>query len=137
MNIEQFRQSLKVKWLDYYRENRSWLTRVGVWVSCEGQRRPSSSFILATMSVLEPQFTQLLPLIVDLTSNPDRIVIAIGLNFNPDEELEAIAGESGTSEDSVKMLPGSTQTLKIASNAALNRPSAIADEACRGVRGDR
>jgi hypothetical protein len=47
---------------------------LGVWVNCDGQRRPSSSFILATLSVLEPELTQMLPLIVDLSSNPDRII---------------------------------------------------------------
>ncbi|WP_346291049.1 DUF5331 domain-containing protein [Sphaerothrix gracilis] len=88
MNTEQLRQALRQKWLDYYRENRSWLVRLGVWVTCQGQRRPSSSFILATLAILEPQLGQLLPLVVDLSSNPDRIVAALGLNFNPDEALE-------------------------------------------------
>lgn len=90
MNIEHLRRSLKALWLDYYRENRVWLTKLGVWVNCEGNRRPSSSFILGTLSVLEPQLTQMLPLVVDLSSNPDRVVMALGLNFNPDEELAAI-----------------------------------------------
>ncbi|MBI4779940.1 MAG: hypothetical protein HY785_01315 [Oscillatoriophycideae cyanobacterium NC_groundwater_1537_Pr4_S-0.65um_50_18] len=102
MNIEHLRRSLKVQWLDYYRENRVWLTRLGVWVNCEGNRRPSSSFILATLSVLEPQLTQMLPLVVDLSSNPDRIVIALGLNFNPDEELTAI---EQASPEELKLLP--------------------------------
>ncbi|HEY9626320.1 MAG TPA: DUF5331 domain-containing protein [Coleofasciculaceae cyanobacterium] len=102
MNIEHLRRSLKVQWLDYYRENRVWLTRLGVWVNCEGNRRPSSSFILATLSVLEPQLTQMLPLVVDLSSNPDRIVMALGLNFNPDEELTAI--EQASAEE-LKLLP--------------------------------
>ncbi|NEQ34393.1 MAG: DUF5331 domain-containing protein, partial [Leptolyngbya sp. SIO4C5] len=29
MNTEQLRQALRQKWLDYYRENRSWLVRLG------------------------------------------------------------------------------------------------------------
>lgn len=90
MNIEHLRKTLKAQWLNYYRENRSWLIRLGVWVNCEGKRRPSASFILATLSTLEPQLLEILPLVVDLSSNPDRIVLALGLNFNPDEELEAI-----------------------------------------------
>jgi hypothetical protein len=102
MNIEHLRRSLKAKWLGYYRENRTWLTRLGVWVNCEGNRRPSSSFILATLSVIEPQLTQMLPLVVDLSSNPDRIVMALGLNFNPDEELTAI---EQASPEEMKMLP--------------------------------
>ncbi len=90
MNIEHLRTTLKAQWLNYYRENRSWLIRLGIWVNCEGKRRPSSSFILATLSTLEPQLLEILPLVVDLSSNPDRIVLALGLNFNPDEELEAM-----------------------------------------------
>lgn len=109
MNTEQFRQSLKLKWLKYYRDNRAWLEQLGVWVSYEGQRRPSSSFILATVSVLEPRLCQMMPIVVGLSSNPDRVVKAMGLNFSPDEELEkAIASgllsESSQSED-IKLLP--------------------------------
>ncbi|WP_416675155.1 DUF5331 domain-containing protein [Egbenema bharatensis] len=109
MNIEHLRKSLKAQWLTYYRDNRSWLTHLGVWVTCEGERRPSSSFILGTLSTLEPQLVQLLPLIVDLSSNPDRIVIALGLNFNPDDELESFeAAEQLVANGhthSVRMLP--------------------------------
>jgi|GEM_PF-2979939 len=126
MNTEQLRRSLKAKWLTYYRENRPWLIRLGVWVDVEGQRRPSSSFILATLSVLEPQLTQLLPLIVDLSSSPDRIVRALGLNFNPDKELDRLPeGEA------LRMLPsGPTETLTLASQTAVN-------DDCRRLRKDQ
>lgn len=112
MNTKHLRQTLKAQWLTYYRENREWLTRLGVWVTCEGKRRPSSSFILATLSTLEPELVQLLPLIVDLTSNPDRIVIALGLNFNPDDELETLAQDS-TSNGQIKMLPGGASVVDV------------------------
>jgi hypothetical protein len=132
VNIEHLRRSLKVTWLTYYRENRSWLVRLGVWVNCDGQRRPSSSFILATLSVLEPQLTQLLPLVVDLSSNPDRIVAALGLNFSPDSELEALAAD--TSDEALRMLPGGDRTVKFAnSNPPSRLPTAI-DESCEGIR---
>lgn len=111
VNTEQFRQSLKLKWLKYYRDNREWLTQLGVWISYEGQRRPSSSFILATVSVLEPRLCQLMPIVVGLSSNPDRVVKAMGLNFSPDEELEkAIAdgllSDSSESEEMRLLPPG-------------------------------
>ncbi len=106
MNIVQLRQSLREQWLGYYRDNRQWLTRLGIWVNCDGQRRPSSSFILATLSVLEPELTQMLPLIVDLSNHPDRIVSALGLNFNPDAELKALEPNAAAIGDKpVKMLP--------------------------------
>ena len=90
MNIQQLRHSLKVKWLLYYRQNRPWLTKLRIWGTYEGQRRPSSSFILATLANLEPQLVQMLPFIVALSNNPDQIVVALGLNFNPEEELKSL-----------------------------------------------
>ena len=93
MNIQQLRQSVKIKWLSYYEENRSWLVKMRVWATYDGLRRPSSGFILATLSVLEPQFNQLISFILNLNNNPDEIVTALGLNFNPDEELCLIDSE--------------------------------------------
>ena len=93
MNIKQLRQSVKIKWLSYYEENRSWLVKMRVWATYDGLRRPSSGFILATLSVLEPQFNQLISFILNLNNNPDEIVTALGLNFNPDEELCLIDSE--------------------------------------------
>ncbi len=93
MNIQQLRQSLKLKWLSYYEENRSWLAKIRVWGTYDQLRRPSSGFILATLSVLEPQFEEILPFILDLNNNPDEIITALGLNFNPDEELSLLKVE--------------------------------------------
>ena len=113
MNIVQLRQSLKDKWLTYYRDNRPWLARLAVWVNCNGQRRPSSSFILATLSVLEPELTAFLPLVVDLNSNPDRIVMALGLNFNPDRALDSLAKVDATVDEEVKLLPASGRVSRV------------------------
>lgn len=89
MNIQQLRHALKVKWLLYYQQNRPWLTKIRIWGTFEGKRRPCSSFILATVTNLEPKLIEVLPFIVQLNSDPDQIVAALGLNFNPDEELKA------------------------------------------------
>lgn len=115
VNIQHLRQSVKAQWLDYYRENRDWLSKLGVWVTCEGKRRPSSGFILATLTTLEPQLTQLLPLIVDLTGNPDRIIMALGLNFNPDDELKDIARaeEKAAANGKTKMLPAKPSFVEV------------------------
>ena len=93
MNPEQLRHELREMWLSYYRDNRHWLSRLEIWITYNHQRRPSSSFILATVSVLNPQLTQLLPLLVDLNHDPDQMVEALGLNFNPEEALGAITPE--------------------------------------------
>ncbi|MBW4476462.1 MAG: DUF5331 domain-containing protein [Tolypothrix brevis GSE-NOS-MK-07-07A] len=94
MNIQQLRESLKIKWLNYYFENRPWLVKMQIWGTYDGERRPSSGFMLATLSVLEPQLDEIFPLIVDLNSNPDRIVAALGLNFNPDRHLDLMKLEN-------------------------------------------
>nr|WP_199333416.1 DUF5331 domain-containing protein [Oculatella sp. FACHB-28] len=139
VNVEQLRQSVKAKWLGYYRENRSWLIRLGVWVNCEGQRRPSSSFILATLSILEPHLTQMMPLVVDLSTNPDRIVAALGLNFNPDSELSELEAlnqaEDDPADEPLRMLPsGATDAVNPAIAPSPSRRSAMIDEDCRGIR---
>lgn len=139
MNVEQLRQSVKAKWLGYYRENRSWIIRLGVWVNCEGQRRPSSSFILATLSILEPRLTQLMPLVVDLSTNPDRIVAALGLNFNPDSELSELEAlkeaEDDSDDEPLRMLPsGATDAVNPVIAPSPSRLPAIIDEDCRGIR---
>ncbi|PSB24872.1 hypothetical protein C7B82_26015 [Stenomitos frigidus ULC18] len=139
MNTEQIRQSVREKWLTYYAENRQWLSRLGVWVNCDGQRRPSSGFILATLSVLEPRLAQLLPLVVDLSSNPDRIVMALGLNFNPEEQLDKVSegAVNETTNGSRKLLPAALHEINIqASQVPMKAPAQI-DEDCRGSRDRR
>ncbi|WP_176726973.1 DUF5331 domain-containing protein [Nostoc sp. KVJ20] len=101
MNIQNLRQSLKHKWLIYYNQNISWLVKMRVWGTYDGLRRPLSGFILATLSVLEPQFDEILAFMLDLNNDPDKIVIALGLNFNPDEELRLIKSEHSVATSQV------------------------------------
>lgn len=141
MNTEQIRQSVREKWLTYYAENRPWISRLGVWVNCDGQRRPSSGFILAALAALEPRLAQLLPLIVDLSHNPDRIVMALGLNFNPEDYVGAITSQPGkpneTTNGSVKMLPAALNEINIQANQVPDKIPARMDEDCRGSRDRR
>ena len=136
MNVEELRQVLKIKWLDYYRNNRAWLSRLGVWVTCDGKRRPSSSYILATLSILEPQLTQMFPLIVELSNNPDRIIDAIGLNFNPEEELKRVdRGSTPVAPKEIAgMLPAGAApvSLEFPPRPHLTTAAAL-DEACEGI----
>ncbi|MFB2768483.1 DUF5331 domain-containing protein [Pelatocladus sp. BLCC-F211] len=94
MNIEQLRESLKLKWVKYYFQNRPWLVKMRIWGTYDGERRPSSGFILATLSVLEPELDEILPLLLELNNNPDCIVTALGLNFNPEEQLHLLEGHN-------------------------------------------
>ncbi len=128
VNTEKLRQSLKAKWLAYYRENSHWLNRLQVWVTCKGQRRPNSSFILGTLATLDPQFKQMLPLIVDLNKDPDEIVVSLGLNFDPDKEINALP-EGRKDADLVRMLPPAAENA----TESPSRAAAKVDESCEGV----
>lgn len=68
MNSQELRRSLRLKWLTYYRHNRQWIDKLGIWVNAGGQRRPSASFMLGTLATLEPDLASLLPLVVDLSN---------------------------------------------------------------------
>ncbi|WOD41583.1 DUF5331 domain-containing protein [Nodosilinea sp. E11] len=138
MNSKQLRRSLKIKWLTYYRDNREWIDKLGIWVTSNGHRRPSSGFILGALATLEPDLTNLLPLVVDLSSNPDRIISALGLDTSPVKELAAL-------EKAHKMLPSSPQSeVSLASAEAvtpltIDAPPPLSpaydDEACSGAGG--
>ena len=135
MNIERLRQTLRRKWLSYYRNNRSWLVKLGIWVSCDGHRRPSSSFILATVSVLEPRLTDLFPLIVDLSHDPDRVVQVLGLDFDPDEVLASAQTSTTITSQDIKMLPSSSAPEGEYITAEVQTASVIdptADQDCQG-----
>lgn len=111
MNTEELRQSAKEKWLNYYRENRTWIARLATWGNYKGQRRPSSSFILACLSVLEPELPKLLPIMVELSNDPDRLVSVLGLNFNPENELKLLLARETAALEAAKvmqLLPSNT-----------------------------
>lgn len=105
---EQFKAELKDKWLNYYQKNRSWLQHYmdessGWYESVEYEdeelenleldedyspRRPQNYFILGVINVLEPSVQGLLALTASLTTDSERIVTALGLDFDPEIELK-------------------------------------------------
>ncbi len=137
MDIQHLRHSLKVKWLLYYRQNRPWLVRLRIWGTFDGQRRPASSFILAALSTLEPELTQMLPFIVDLSNHPDQVVAALGLNFNPDAELKLMTQAKPVvvetdSNGTVPVTLLETEANEAPAAEVSNLPSWV-DESCHGV----
>ncbi len=140
MNIQHLRHSLKVKWLLYYRQNRPWLVKIQIWGTFDGQRRPSSSFILAVLSTLEPELTEILPFVIDLSNHPDQIVAALGLNFNPDVELKLmtqakpVVVETNSEQDGLSAMTleaGVSEDISPTTQVS-NLPSWV-DETCNGV----
>lgn len=156
MDIQQLRQSLKIKWLLYYRRNRPWMTKLRIWGTYDGQRRPSSSFILATLTNLEPQLVQMFPFIVALSNHPDQIVAALGLNFNPEVELKSLSETANITEinsnnavvysspvvqtnengkrGSAPKLPVASQEVRVAPSNRVSNIASWVDESCQGVR---
>ena len=164
MNVQQLCHALKVKWLLYYRQNRPWLTKLRIWGTFAGKRRPSSSFILATAINLEPQLLEILPFIVSLSSNPDQVIVALGLDFNPEEEMKSLTeatpvvaanttngnvpiassmvktnanGKNGNGLSEQPILPKAQSSVSLSSpTQATNLPSWL-DESCKGVGWNR
>jgi hypothetical protein len=101
MDIQRLRQSLKTKWLNYYKQNRSWLVKMRIWKDYDGIRRPSSGYILATLSVLEPELKKILPFILDLNNNPDQIITALCLHFNPEQELNLLKSQDSLAKNEI------------------------------------
>jgi Family of unknown function (DUF5331) len=154
VDIQQLRQSLKVKWLLYYRRNRPWMTKLRIWGTYDGQRRPSSSFILATLTNLEPQLIQMFPFIVALSNHPDQIIAALGLNFNPEVEIRSLneaaniteikASNNGVTYASEvvqadrngyapKKLPIASSEVRVAPTSKVSNIASWVDETCTGV----
>jgi hypothetical protein len=101
MDIQHLRQSLKMKWLIYYEQNRCWLVKMRVWKDYGGVRRPSSGYILATLSTLEPELKKILPFILDLNNDPDQIIVALCLHFNPEQELNLLKSQHSTARNEI------------------------------------
>ena len=111
-NFEDIKARLKNKWLQYYKQNRNWINKycqencyVSVKGSFEGETwstaqrswedphytevHPPSELIIGAITALEPLLAQYwLTPFVDLYANREKIVVALGLNFDPELELK-------------------------------------------------
>ncbi len=113
-NFEEIKIRLKKKWLQYYKHNRTWINKycqencyVSVKGSIEGETwttierswddpnyaevHPPSELIIGAITALEPLLAQYwLTAFVDLYANKEKIIVALGLNFDPELELKKI-----------------------------------------------
>ena len=124
INIQQLRQSLKMKWLTYYKTNRRWLVRMQVWGTFNGRRRPYSGFILATVTALEPKLHHILPFVLDLNNNPDDIIAALGLNFNPEEQLHLVKVDNISNTITAKPIENQTVPQSSIPQSSISKTSA-------------
>jgi hypothetical protein len=92
--IDQLKESIKEKWLTYYESNISWLKIAmekngDFWTQTEdGGRRPNSHLIIGVITSLDPNLSSLMSFSCQLNSDADDIIKSLGLNFNPEDELE-------------------------------------------------
>jgi hypothetical protein len=88
--FEKFTISLKEKWLEFFRINRSWISlqmKVALVKTPDGGQRPNSYFILGAINALEPKLGNFMVPFHKLNGDPDKLVDVLGLNFDPDLEL--------------------------------------------------
>jgi hypothetical protein len=87
--FDEIKESLKEKWLEYYKANSAWIkfamTKNG---NFQKGGRPSSMLILGVITSLEPDLISIMSCLCQLNSDPDLLIKALGLDFDPDEELE-------------------------------------------------
>ena len=120
---EQFKAELKDKWLDYYEANRSWLQHYmdinTNWYDSfrydekelaslgfhknYSPRLPNCYFILGVVSVLEPSIKGLFAFMEYSTANSEKIVTALGLDFEPEIELKKRSRERRGAERSQQL----------------------------------
>lgn len=114
--FEKYKVILKPKWLDYYENNRSWIKKVGAWVSTpDSGKRPSAEIVLGAISALEPRLAEWLFPFCQLNSDANKLVDLLGLHFDPDVELEKRAVELAVTQEAEiipSLLDPDTEYLK-------------------------
>jgi hypothetical protein len=98
--FDKLKVTIKQKWLDYYQINCDWLLKFGSWVKTpDTGTRPNSATILGAITALEPQLAEFMPAFCDLNPEAERLIEALGLNFDPRKELEKRAAEIAASQE--------------------------------------
>lgn len=96
--VEEIKAELKDKFLDYYEANRSWLKRMNNEYTSQSIR--NSWFILGIITALEPksELRELLQYFLLITNDCNSIIKALGLDFDPEKELEKRTAELAAKE---------------------------------------
>ncbi|MFM7793247.1 MAG: DUF5331 domain-containing protein, partial [Microcystis panniformis] len=111
-NFEELKAALKDKWLDYYQINQAWIkvftTATNSWINTpDGGKRPSSHLILGVATALETQLFMWMSPFCVLSNDSNKLVDALGLNFDPEIELEKREGERAKIQEAeaIPLLP--------------------------------
>ncbi|MFM7580690.1 MAG: DUF5331 domain-containing protein [Microcystaceae cyanobacterium] len=91
-NFEAIKADLKEKWLDYYAANQTWISKLmnanSKWNKCSDGYRPIAWLILGAITYTEEPLADFMLPFCELQSDPDQLIQVLGLDFDPDEELE-------------------------------------------------
>ncbi|WP_016952941.1 DUF5331 domain-containing protein [Anabaena sp. PCC 7108] len=85
--FDNFTDTLKQKWLQFFQVNRDWITlqmTVESVYTPDGGKRPSSYLILGVVNALEPKLAQLMLPFARLNPDADTLIEVLDLNFDPD-----------------------------------------------------
>jgi hypothetical protein len=98
-SFEEIKATLPSKWLQYYSTNRDWIKTLmdskGWWhkISDNQGRRPAADVILGAITALEPKLGIWMNPFCQLNADGNKLVEVLGLNFDPEKELEKLAQE--------------------------------------------
>jgi hypothetical protein len=90
-NFEELKASLPRQWLDYYQNNQAWIKCLmdsrGWWRKTpDGGKRPSADIIIAAATALEPKLSVWMYPFCQLSSDGDKLLEVLGLNFDPEKK---------------------------------------------------
>ncbi len=88
--FHSFTDSLKQKWLQFFQNNRDWITlhmEVESVYTPDGGKRPPSYLILGVVNALEPKLAQLMLPFAKLNPDADTLIEVLDLHFDPDFAL--------------------------------------------------
>ncbi|MEH2164198.1 MAG: DUF5331 domain-containing protein [Nostoc sp.] len=88
--FHSFTDSIKQKWLQFFQNNRDWITlhmKVESVYTPDGGKRPPSYLILGVLNALEPKLAQLMLPFAKLNPDADTLIEVLDLHFDPDFAL--------------------------------------------------
>jgi hypothetical protein len=88
--FDSFTDSIKQKWLQFFQNNRDWITlhmQVESVYTPDGGKRPPSYLILGVLNALEPKLAQLMLPFAKLNPDADTLIQVLDLHFDPDFAL--------------------------------------------------
>jgi hypothetical protein len=105
--------TIRDKWLDYCKSNLIWLNELQqlkksglsslISETSDGGVRPQSSILIGILIGIYPEFANIINIFYRLNPDPTKIIIALGLDFDPLEELEKLVEEKKVEKQEIEI----------------------------------